>query len=371
MSVPSTAYSRPGTGYDTDVLVAGGGPAGLATAVYAARAGFSVLVCEPRTAPVDKACGEGIMPGGVRRLAELGVRPVGMPFSGIEYADLAGRRVRASFSAGSGLGVRRTELHSALARAAKEAGAQWSPTRVTHVAQDTSGVTAAGVRARWLIAADGLHSPVRRHLGIPVRSGTPARFGLRRHWQCAPWTDAVEVTWGQHAEAYVTPVGPDQVGVAVLYRRALTPPAYAQSAYAQEAPDTYTALLRCFPQLAERLAGAPAASAVRGAGPLRQRPQRRVQGRVLLVGDAAGYEDALTGEGVSLAVAQARAAVDALVAGAPGGYEQRWRRLTRRYRLLTRGLVMATAVAPVRGLLLPCCAAAPGAFRRTVDQLAR
>ncbi|MBZ4020256.1 NAD(P)/FAD-dependent oxidoreductase [Streptomyces purpurogeneiscleroticus] len=356
----------PRTGYDTDVLVAGGGPAGLASAVYAARAGFSVLVCEPRTAPVDKACGEGIMPGGVRGLAELGVRPVGMAFSGIEYADLAGRRVRASFSAGSGLGVRRTELHTALVRAAKEAGAQWSPARVTQVAQDASGVTAAGVRARWLIAADGLHSPVRRHLGIPVRRGAPARFGLRRHWQLAPWTDAVEVTWGQHAEAYVTPVGPDQVGVAVLYRRALTPPAHAP-----QAPDTYTALLRSFPELAERLAGAPAASAVRGAGPLCQRPQRRVQGRVLLVGDAAGYEDALTGEGVSLAVAQARAAVDALLAGAPGGYERRWRRLTRRYRLLTRGLVMATAVAPVRGLLLPCCAAAPGAFRRAVDQLAQ
>ncbi|WP_030266107.1 NAD(P)/FAD-dependent oxidoreductase [Streptomyces violens] len=348
------------------MLVAGGGPAGLASAVYAARAGFSVLVCEPRTAPVDKACGEGIMPGGVRGLAELGVRPVGMAFSGIEYVDLAGRRARATFSAGSGLGVRRTELHTALVRAAKEAGVQWSPARVTRVAQDASGVTAAGVRARWLIAADGLHSPVRRHLGIPVRRGTPARFGLRRHWQLAPWTDAVEVTWGQHAEAYVTPVGPDQVGVAVLYRRALTPPAYAP-----RAPDTYTALLRSFPELAERLAPAPAASAVRGAGPLCQRPQRRVQGRVLLVGDAAGYEDALTGEGVSLAVAQARAAVDALVAGVPGGYEQRWRRLTRRYRLLTRGLVMATAVAPVRGLLLPCCTAAPGAFSRTVDQLAR
>ncbi|MFC6066330.1 NAD(P)/FAD-dependent oxidoreductase [Streptomyces ochraceiscleroticus] len=365
--MPNTEYdSVLGAGYDTDVLVAGGGPAGLASAVYAARAGFSVLVCEPRTAPVDKACGEGIMPGGVRGLAELGVRPVGMAFSGIEYADLAGRRVRTSFSAGPGLGVRRTELHTALVRAAKEAGAQWSPARVTHVAQDANGVTVAGVRARWLIAADGLHSPVRRHLGIPVRRGAPARFGLRRHWQLAPWTDAVEVTWGQHAEAYVTPVGPDQVGVAVLYRRPLTP-----SPYVPEAPDTYTALLRGFPELAERLAGAPAASAVRGAGPLRQCPQRRVQGRILLVGDAAGYEDALTGEGVSLAVAQARAAVDALLAGAPGGYEQRWRRLTRRYRLLTRGLVMATAVAPVRGLLLPCCAAAPGVFRRTVDQLAR
>lgn len=352
-----------GARYDVDLLVAGGGPAGLATAVYAARAGMSVLVCEPRTAPVDKACGEGLMPGGVRRLAALGVRPAGMPLSGVTYTDLAGRRATAPFTAGPGLGVRRTELHAALATAAKAAGTRWSAARVTDVRQDASGVTAAGVRARWLVAADGLHSPVRRRLGVPVRRGDPCRFGLRRHWQVAPWTDGVEVTWAPHGEAYVTPVGDGLVGVAVLYRPGRTD--------LPESADAYTALLAGFPRLAARLAAAPAASAVRGAGPLRQQPARRVAGRVLLVGDAAGYEDALTGEGVSLAVAQAEAAVAALAAGRPSRYEHDWRRLTRAYRLLTRGLVLATGRPAARRLVLPACTAAPALFTRAVDRLAR
>jgi flavin-dependent dehydrogenase len=354
--------SARGAGHDVDVVVAGGGPAGLATAVYAARAGMSVLVCEPRTTPVDKACGEGLMPGGVRRLAALGVRPSGRPLAGITYTDLAGRRATAPFTAGPGLGVRRTELHAALSTAAKAAGAQRSESRVTDVRQDASGVHAAGVRARWLVAADGLHSAVRRRLGVPVRRGEPCRFGLRRHWQVAPWTDGVEVTWAPHGEAYVTPVGDDLVGVAVLYRPGRVD--LPQSA------DVYGTLLAGFPRLAERLAGAAPATAVRGAGPLRQRPGRRVLGRVLLVGDAAGYEDALTGEGVSLALAQAQAVVAALHAGRPGRYERDWRRLTRSYRLLTRGLVLATGHPAARRLVLPVCTAAPALFTRTVDRLA-
>ncbi|MGI5350584.1 NAD(P)/FAD-dependent oxidoreductase [Streptomyces sp. CA-250714] len=359
--------------FDCDVLVAGGGPAGLATAVHAARAGLSVLICEPRAAPVDKACGEGLLPGGVRRLAALGVRPHGMPLAGIEYRDLAGRSARAEFEgdtsgAPAGLGVRRTELHSALTAAARAAGAVWSRTRVTAVAQDGQGVSAAGVRARWLVAADGLHSPVRRALGIPVRHGSSRRFGVRRHWRVAPWTDAVEVTWAPAAEAYVTPVGPELVGVAVLYRPD-RPRRAGRSVRA--GADTYAGLLRCFPELAARLAPAVAASPVRGAGPLRQYPRQRVMGRVLLVGDAAGYEDALTGEGVGLALAQAEAAVAALLAEDPYRYERQWHQLTRSARLLTRALVAGTSRTALRPLLLPGCTALPGLFSGVVRQLAR
>ncbi|WP_049568500.1 NAD(P)/FAD-dependent oxidoreductase [Streptomyces sp. SBT349] len=349
--------------YEADLLVVGGGPAGLATALHAARAGMSVLICEPRTGPVDKACGEGIMPAGVRRLAALDVRPEGAALTGIDYADLSGRRVHAPFRSGNGLGVRRTELHAGLAIAAKAAGAQWSTRRVTRIAQDAAGVTAAGVRARWLVAADGLHSASRRQLGIPVRSGGRRRFGLRRHWRVVPWNEAVEVIWGPRTEAYVTPLGPDQVNVAVLYRPG--------GGNALGGPGAYAALLGGFPGLAARLEGARPASAVRGAGPLRLTPLRRVAGRALLVGDAAGYEDALTGEGISLALAQAEAAVAALVAEAPALYERRWAQLTRRYRVLTRGLLLATALPPARGALLPCCARAPWIFRAVVDQLAR
>lgn len=347
---------------DADLLVVGGGPAGLATAAYAARAGLAVVVAEPRATPVDKACGEGVMPGGLTRLQALGADPPGFPFAGIAYLDAAGRRAEARFALGPGRGVRRTALHTVMVAAARAVGVAWTTVRVTDVCQDASGVTAAGVRARWLVAADGLHSTVRRRLGIATSSGAPRRFGLRRHWHLPPWSDLVEVMWGPHGEAYVTPVGPDLVGVAMLHRP------YGGSAL--PAGDAYTRLLAGFPALAARLAGAEPAGPVRGAGPLRQSVHARVRGRVLLVGDAAGYEDALTGEGISLAFAQAEAAVEALLAGEPARYEAAWRRITRRYRWLTRGLVLATAVAPGRRLIVPACTTVPALFRLTVNALA-
>ncbi|BCI86310.1 hypothetical protein NIIDMKKI_15160 [Mycobacterium kansasii] len=143
--------------YDTDLLIVGGGPGGLATALHARRHGLSVIVADPRESPIDKACGEGLMPGGLAELAALDVDPAGMPFHGIAYVS-ENRRAEAWFRSGPGRGVRRTTLHSALTARAKEQDTEWIRTRVTGVSQDAHGVTAADVRARWLVAADGLHS---------------------------------------------------------------------------------------------------------------------------------------------------------------------------------------------------------------------
>ena len=152
------------TNYDADLLIVGGGPAGLATALHARRHGLSVIVAEPREGPIDKACGEGLMPGGLAELTSLGVDPAGMPFRGIAYLSEQEKysRAQARFRTGPGRGVRRTTLHAALAARAKEQDTDWIRTRVTSVRQDAHGVTAAGVRAKWLVAADGLHSSVRR-----------------------------------------------------------------------------------------------------------------------------------------------------------------------------------------------------------------
>ncbi|ORA82119.1 NAD(P)/FAD-dependent oxidoreductase [Mycobacterium malmoense] len=336
------------TSYDTDLLIVGGGPGGLATALHARRHGLSVIVVEPRESPIDKACGEGLMPGGLAELTSLGVDPAGMPFHGIAYVS-ENRRAQARFRSGPGRGVRRTTLHAALAARAKEQDTEWIPARVTTVEQDAHGVTAAGVRAKWLVAADGLHSTVRRAVGINATAGRPRRYGVRWHYRVPVWSEFVEVHWSRWGEAYVTPVEPDLVGVAILSRGR---------------PD-----LAWFPRLARHLEGASRGPA-RGCGPLRQVVSRRVAGRVLLVGDAAGYEDALTGEGISLAVKQAAAAVEAIVNETPSSYEAAWHRVTRDYRLLTRALVLTSTPRMTRRAIVPACAVLPAAFRTGVNILA-
>lgn len=339
-----------------DLLVAGGGPVGLAVAVRARLAGLDVAVVEPRAGPIDKACGEGLMPSAVRAVHDLGARVTGRPFTGIRY--VAGpRTVEARFRDGPGLGIRRTALHAALAARADELGVVRVRGRVDDVRQQRDHVTAAGQQARWLVAADGLHSAVRRRLGLGRAASGPARFGLRQHFAVAPWTDLVEVHWSADAEAYVTPVGPEQVGIALLCGTAAHRRGFA-------------ATLAGFPGLADRLRGGEPVTPVRGAGPLRQRVSATSYGRVLLVGDAAGYVDALTGEGLATGLAGAAAAVEAVRLGRPGWYDARWRADTRHYRWITLTLLAAAGRPRLRQAIVPAASRAPWLFERAVNALA-
>lgn len=338
---------------EVDLLVAGGGPAGLVTALHAARAGLDVEVWEPRPGAVDKACGEGLMPAALASLRALGVDPPGQPFHGIRYVG-DGRVAEARFRAGSGRGIRRTTLHAALRDAALAAGARIEPRKVGALTQDDDAVTVDEVRARHLVAADGLHSPVRRALELGGRSSRYPRSGLRRHYRVAPWSSCVEVHWGRSVDAYVTPVADDLVGVAVM----------------ASTRGSFDDRLATVPDLATRLEGAEPVGAVRGAGPLWQSTRRRVTGRVLLVGDAAGYVDSLTGEGLALAFAQARAAVAAIADDDAQRYERDWVRVTRRYRWLTTALLVGTRPVLARRALVPASRLLPPVFAGAVNALA-
>jgi flavin-dependent dehydrogenase len=332
---------------------------GLATALYARQAGLRVTVIEPRTGLLDKACGEGVMPSAVLRLAKLGVEPPGRPFQGITYVDGRGRRVTADFPNGPGRGVRRTALQSTMRSVAHAAGIERVTGSVGPVTQTPQGVelTVGGTTytASYLAAADGLHSGIRQQLGLDRPTRRYRRYGLRRHFAVAPWSDHVEVHWAKDAEMYVTPVGDDLVGIAIL------------TAHRKR---TYQSWLGEFPEVSGRLLGAETASRVLGAGPLRQRARRVVDRRVLLVGDAAGYVDALTGEGLAVGLASAEALVEAIIAGRPEDYAHAWRDLTRTSRVLTETLLRATRVPVLRRALVPSAKALPWVFRATVSQLA-
>ncbi|UAJ79628.1 NAD(P)/FAD-dependent oxidoreductase [Leifsonia sp. ZF2019] len=345
---------------DADLIVVGGGPVGLACAIEARLHGMEVLVIEPRDGPIDKACGEGLMPGALAALDRIGVDPPGSPLAGIAYVR-GDARVEHRFAARPGRGVRRTVLHDALALRADERGARRLRGRVSALAQRRDGVRlelagGGAVEAPWVIAADGLHSPVRRLLGLDHRPQAESRrrFGVRRHYAVEPWTDLVEVHWSPEAEAYVTPVDARTVGVAVLGRR----------------PLDQDAVLASLPDLAARLEGALQLGPTRGAGPLLQRARSRASGRVLLAGDASGYVDALTGEGMRVGFAQARAAVAAVRAGDTTQYERAWRATTRDFRMLTSALVLA-ARSPFRPRIVPTAVARPELFGSIVERLSR
>ncbi len=313
-----------------DLAIVGGGPAGLATAIFAASEGLSAVVFERRRFPIDKPCGEGLMPRGVRLLEAMGARiEKSHPVEGIRYID---RRniAEARFRDGHGLGIRRTELSRALLARARELGVEVrEETRVEAIVQWRDAATVAfaegSLDARWIVVADGLGSLVP---GAP--HGGFRRYGYRRHYRLSPWSPFVEVHWGQGAEAYVTPVSEDEVGVAFLWH--------------ERAP-SWEAMLARFGELRVRLRGAEAISSIQGAGPFRRRPNRVRAGRIALVGDASGYVDAITGEGIAIAFECGQALARSLKEGGLSSYERAHRRALRRYRGTTE-VVLALAAFP-------------------------
>jgi flavin-dependent dehydrogenase len=307
-----------------DVIIAGGGPAGLAAAIRSAARGFRTVVLDRAVHP-DKACGEGLMPSGTAELAKLGARipeACCTPFRGIRYLQEDETVLEARFGERQGLGIRRTALIAALRQRALESGARIEQRSVLgcEALDDVISVrTDEGtLEARLLIAADGLQSPLRRAAGLTADGSGSLRFGLRRHFSLRPWTDFVEVYWADGLEAYVTPVAADIVNVAFLRDR--------------EGDGDFAGMMDRFPRLRERVGAAAFASELRGAGPLLQRVRARWAPRLALIGDAAGYVDAITGQGLSLAFAASAILLDTLPSDLSGDLSDALRRYDRKLR---------------------------------------
>ena len=299
-----------------DVCIIGGGPAGLAAAIAVSQRGFSVLVADGSEPPIDKPCGEGLMPGTQAALRDLGIRlplGVGYRFQGIQLAQ-SGARVAAEFPQGTAVGIRRPVLHQLLVQRAEKCGVKlrWK-TPVTGI--NVKGVQLGGefVAARWIIGADGGGSRVRRWADLDAVMGRSLRMATRRHYRVRPWSEYMEIHWGTRSQAYVTPISREEVCIVVM---------------AETGEDAdFGRTLRDLPELEERLAGAELGSKERGAVSAMHSLRRVARGNVALVGDASGGVDAITGEGLRLAFRQSLALAEAMEVGELQKYEQAHRRL--------------------------------------------
>jgi flavin-dependent dehydrogenase len=308
--------------HSTDVFVIGGGPAGLAAAIAARQRGFDVTLADCSVPPIDKACGEGIMPDGLAAAQSLGLdldSAGAQPFRGIRFCE-RGASVEAAFPQGHGLGLRRTTLHGMMVERAAEAGVRvaWGA-RVTGISEE--GVIADGrlVRARWIVGADGGQSPVRRWAGLDACARDSRRFGFRRHYRAAPWSEFMEIHWSDGCQLYITPVGAEEVCVVLISR------------------DPHLRLddaLPRFPEAARRLRDAEPTTLERGGVSASRRLKSVYRGRVALVGDASGSVDAITGEGLCLLFQQAVALAGALEAGDLSPYQAEHRRIGKRPELM-------------------------------------
>ena len=350
-----------------DVFVIGGGPAGLAAAIAVRQRGFDVLVADGAVPPIDKACGEGVMPDGIAgaRLLGLDLAPAGHAFRGIEFVsgadlqvcDLPGGRhsagrdlevprrsgglphIAADFPNGYGLGVRRTALHRIMLERAESLGVRF--------AWGTRVASLEGIRARWIVGADGSQSSVRRWAGLEAHARYSRRYGFRRHFRLEPWSEYMQIHWGSGCQMYVTPVGPEEVCAVLISRH---PHLRLEDALPQ------------FPELFVRLRTADAATPERGGVTASRRLKAVYRGNVALVGDASGSVDAITGEGLCLLFQHAVALAHALDAGDLEGYAVAHWRIGRRPALMADLMLMLDGRARLRARTLRAMAARPALF---------
>lgn len=334
-----------------DVFVIGGGPAGLATAIAARQRGFRVTVADGAQPPIDKTCGEGLMPDSLSALEQLGINFRAQdyhPFLGVRFLA-AGLTADAPFPSRCGLGVRRTTLHRLLSERAASVGVDllWG----TPVAGITSGRVCVGnrwVHAKWIIGADGANSRVRRWANLDACTQKNFRYAFRRHYRIAPWTDHMELYWSPRGQAYVAHVTSGEAIVGLMSR---DPQFRADEA------------LHEFPELETLLRGAEIISVERGALSVTRRLKCVYRDNVVLVGDASGTVDPVTAEGLALSFRQALVLAESLRSGDLARYQATHRRMSFRPLLMAQLMLTLDGRAGLQRRTLQVFRKRPEVFR--------
>lgn len=361
-----------------DVLVIGAGPAGSAAAAALARQGRDVLLVEASAHPRPKACAEYASPRIAEELLRLGVadaawRGDALPLAGMRVIrgdDAVDVRYRDAGGARTAWGLDRLTFDAALAAHAVEAGARlrerssfdglrWTDGRVVGARLRTAdGPLEVGCQT--LIGADGARSAVARQLGVERQVRAPRRLGLVAHY------DGLE-DLADHGEMHIGPGW--YVGLAPLAggRLNVGMALPLEGAPRQSARRRYEAAIAGIPAVAERLTGRRRMTPIRGAAPIGHRVSRAAGRGWMLIGDAAGFIDPFTGEGIYRALRSARAASEALAPG-DGGAEERYlaeRRSAFAAKDALTWLVQGMLAAPpLMGYALRRLAARPGAADR-------
>ncbi len=306
-----------------EVIAVGGGVAGCATALHLAARGHDVMLVDRASFPREKVCGEGLMPHGVDALRDLGLLDrivrISTPFRGIRYT-VPGASAEGCFPPGAvGLGVRRSLLDAELLDACKRHKRIEVRTgeRVRAVSGVPGWMEVHTPRETWscraVVGADGLHSAVRRQLGLAVPVAGRPRFGARAHFDVGEDLDFVEVHVVPDGELYVTPVGQGRINVAVLCGRETT------RSFDKDLRAGFLRLVRSSERVGSLVGDAEMLTKPTLCGPLRQRARSSVTDGAVLVGDAAGFVDAISGEGMSLTLKTAAIAAEVLSRGLRSG----------------------------------------------------